>query len=106
MKDTDIAKPTRRTVEKLFQELYREMAGTLYEKSRRLSEEREELAKKLVDVPAYNKLDRAVDKAYKEYHRAVAVHKEKIRTVRNQYLAKGLTPSVLRDLEKLVEELR
>jgi hypothetical protein len=106
-KPIPLDKPTRRTVEALFRELDRRCYDDAdYREYQRLYEEREALAKKLLNVPAMKKLEARRDAAHQRSQARSARIASKLLAVRQKYLAEGLTPPVQREIRALVKESR
>ena len=97
-----IDKPTRRTIEALFRELQDEGGRELQNRANEAYRELQALEARLLKNPAYLRLY----KRYDALHRRASDQRDKIRAevrrVRLLYQAKGLTPEVQKEIDKLV----
>jgi len=103
MKPLPMDKPTRRTIEELFRELANSSNRWDNDEIQAISQELDQLKDELHNVPPVKKLERRLCEARRKHHQIKDAVKEKLVKVRRRYLAKGLTPSVLKEIEKLVE---
>lgn len=96
-------KPSRRTIDALFKDLDRRTRyrGSEYSKAH---EELEALEKELRKDPRYVRLKKRLDEAEADYYEQERVRMAKVRAVRLEYQAKGLTDGVRKKIEALVEE--
>lgn len=95
--------PTRRDIERLFDDLvsYREPDYGGYAV---LKAQLEELKERLLNVPAYTKLQKRVDEAYKRNQAASRQMRDRVREVRQHYYVNGFTKEVQAMVRKLVKD--
>lgn len=106
-KPLPLDKPTRRGIDELFRDL-RNFGGyssesPLYAEYGKLKEELEKLGEELLSCPSYRTLRKKKDNAYQKWRIATTQLEIKLGEVRRDYLAKGLTPAVQNEINKLVE---
>lgn len=99
----ELDKPTRRSVERLFKEILQSPWEMYSGELRRLREKREAMEKGLLSHPTYKKLVAKQEAAETKYYNDRRALEAAVRQVRLEYLAKGLTPDVLKQIEDLVK---
>jgi hypothetical protein len=108
MKIKDESKPNRRMVESLFRDLRsqfsrgREGYGEEYT---RLSKQYKKLRDKLLANKTLLALEKRMEQITTNYSSVKEQNLAKINRVYRRYLAHGVTPSILRDLQDLVSKL-
>ncbi len=103
---TGLAAPSRRTVEALFRELSHVRWGDHGDgEYNLLTEELRKLKDRLTDTPEVRDLELRIDTLNEKTNRERMEKEEKVRNVRQKYFAHGLTPAVVKDIQKLVEEI-
>lgn len=110
MAKNDVEKPNKRNIEKLFRELsgYQNAIDTscpskvVYEKA---DKRVDELYAKLTSSGPYAHAVAVRDLARKDYDEEREKLKEELSKIRRLYYARGLTPLVLKKIEKFVDKL-
>lgn len=106
MKPQPIDKPNRHTIETLFREAYATARTSSRTESDAAYQAMQELEDRLLNVPAMKAARRRHDAAY-----AAQCKREKglfgmIDIARRDYLAKGLTPAVKKQIEAMLKALK
>lgn len=96
---------SKRNVEKLLKELGYDYRKCPHEREeRRLRAELEILEKRLLAVPEYQALEKAMVEASDKGCEARARLDSRVIKIRRRYYAHGLTPAVIKEIQDLVEE--
>lgn len=105
-KPVPLDKPNRRTIEMLFRELLQrrhDQDNPLDAKYDELRRQCDDLEAKLLDNAKLKRLNRLRDAAYLRSYKANREFTDRVKTVRNQYLAGGITNKLLAELTKLIK---
>lgn len=99
--------PTRRTFETLLREL-NERCGFRFAESVELTKaewKRDEIEKKLENNPALKRARSVVNRLRKKHEERRAEYRRRLAAIRDAYHARGLVPSVIKMMDKLVEDI-
>jgi len=99
-----IDKPSRRTIEMLFRDLFEVNRRISNRESSEVYAQMDALEEQLKRSPKYRRLRDKYDKLSHSERDRDRVRTERIRAVRNRYLAEGLTPAVQKLVNALVKE--
>lgn len=103
---TPLDQPTRRTIEALFRELLQrknDPDNPLDAKYDELRRQYDDLEEKLLDNPKLKRLKRLRNQAYGVSYRKNREFMEKVKALRNQYFAHGITKKLLNELDQLIK---
>lgn len=95
--------PNRRTVEALFRSLYEKYSKWSNDEIDKMRKELDDLEEQLLKNTQFLRLKAKVNKLEYEYRHNRNKKRESISKVQRVYQAKGLTPSVLKLVENLVD---
>ena len=98
-------KPTRHTIENLLKEIGTHLHVYNNPQYQEMDEEIQELTDKLLDNPELKKLRKKQDALRHQLNERYNKTKDQVRKIRQMYQVSGITPTVLKALEKLVEEV-
>lgn len=103
---TPMDQPNRTTIQLLFRDLRSGgNLGKAWDKYKEAEEEADQLSKKLLAVPEYESARQRAQEASQAYYtQRKAIH-AKIVKVHRSYLARGLTPAVIKQINDLIVEI-
>ena len=99
--------PTRRTIETLFKDLIqrswaRDEIDPLYLKYQEANDRADKFEEELLKNKTLKRLNVAKEKAYRTWYAKDKKIKEQAIILRRQYLANGITPNLIKELNKLL----